>query len=358
MKSKVAVISVTAKGDSVGDRVIDSLKSTFQSECIHLVKSNEVKEQGFKKCVENAFVEYDSIVFISSTGIAVRGIGNLIKSKVTDPAVVVVDCTGKFAISLLSGHLGGANELTHIIGEGINAVPVITTATDNLGICAPDMVAKDNNLIIHDMKVCKDIAALLVNNKKVIFIDIDNKISTPRGYSKLEEVKNSKEHVYGAVIVGNPMEVKEILDDINWKNKHNYNDEKTVLYLMKRDIILGIGCRKDFCEKKMIRTIEEKLEQYNIDKRRVKEIVSIDIKKDEKCIIELAKHLQCPFSTYSKEEISAVHLKYEGSDFVEKTIGVRCVAEPVIELYDGEIIHHKENLEGMTLAIGKVKRNE
>ncbi|WP_250859585.1 cobalt-precorrin 5A hydrolase [Oceanirhabdus seepicola] len=351
MKSKVVVISVTAKGDSIGYKVVDVLKSTFQSECIHMMKSNEVKEQGFKKCVENAFVKYGSIVFISSTGIAVRGIGNLMKSKATDPAVVVVDCTGKFAISLLSGHLGGANELTHIIGEGLNAVPVITTATDNLGICAPDMVAKENNLIIHDMKVCKDIAAFLVNNKSVVFIDNDNKISTPRGYVNLDQGKGSKELVHGAVIVGNPLDGKEILDKINWKD----NNEKTMLYLMKQDIILGIGCRREFSKEKMIRTVEEKLQQYNIDKRRVKEIVSIDIKKDEKCIIELAEHLQCPFRTYSKEEISTVHLKYEGSDFVEKITGVRCVAEPVIELYGGEITHHKEKLEGMTLAIGKIK---
>ena len=351
MKSKVVVISVTGKGDPIGYRVVHALKSTFQSECIHMVKSNEVKEQGFKTCVENAFMKYGSIVFISSTGIAVRGIGNLMKSKATDPAVVVVDCTGKFAISLLSGHLGGANELTHIIGEGINAVPVITTATDNLGICAPDMVAKENNLIIHDMKVCKDIAAFLVNNKRVIFIDKDNKISTPRGYFNLQQAKDSKESVYGTVIVGNPVEGKEMLDEINWID----DEEKVMLYLMKRDIILGIGCRKDFSKEKMIRTVEDKIKQYNIDKRRIKEIVSIDIKKNEKCIIELAEYLQCPFTTYSKEEISTVHLKYEGSDFVEKITGVRCVAEPVIELYGGDITHHKEKLEGMTLAIGKVK---
>ncbi|WBW96177.1 cobalt-precorrin 5A hydrolase [Oceanirhabdus sp. W0125-5] len=353
MKGKVVVISVTAKGDPVGCRVVDALKSFFQSECIHLMKSAEVKAHGFKKSVEDAFGKYDSIVFISSTGIAVRGIGNLMKSKTTDPAVVVVDCTGKFAISLLSGHLGGANELTHIIGEGIDAVPVITTATDNLGICAPDMVAKENNLIIHDMKVCKEIAAFLVNNKKVVFIDHDNKISTPKGYLNHEQGKNSEEPVYGAVIVGNPVEVDDMLDQIKWVD----NNEKTVLYLMKKDIILGIGCRRDFSKEKMIRTVEEKLHQYNIDKRRVKEIASIDIKKDEKCILELAEYLQCPFRTYSKEEIRTVHLKYEGSDFVEKITGVRCVAEPVIELYGGDIIHHKEKLEGMTLAIGKIKIN-
>lgn len=115
------------------------------------------------------FAESDAIIFIGACGIAVRSIAPFVSSKKTDPAVVVIDEQGKFAISLLSGHIGGANELTEEISNLLHATPVITTATDINNKFAVDVFAKTNGCYISDMTMAKEISAALVNGNSVGF---------------------------------------------------------------------------------------------------------------------------------------------------------------------------------------------
>lgn len=105
------------------------------------------------------FAQSDAIIFIGACGIAVRSIAPFVSSKKTDPAVVVIDEQGKFAISLLSGHIGGANELTEEISNLLHATPVITTATDINNKFAVDVFAKTNGCYISDMTMAKEISA-------------------------------------------------------------------------------------------------------------------------------------------------------------------------------------------------------
>lgn len=134
-KMKIAVISVTKAGDVISEKLKNKLD-------IDLYSKETIKDFSIRQVAKKAMEEYKAVVFISSTGIAVRAIAEHIKAKDKDPAVLVIDSSGKFVISLLSGHLGGANELTLEISEILNSTPVITTATDNMGITAPDMIAK------------------------------------------------------------------------------------------------------------------------------------------------------------------------------------------------------------------------
>ena len=110
------------------------------------------------------FRSKDLLIFIGSTGIAVRSIAPYVQSKKTDPAVIVVDEQGRHAISLLSGHIGGANELTLLVAELTGAEPVITTATDLHGKFAVDAFAARRNLYMDSMPAAKEIAAALVDN--------------------------------------------------------------------------------------------------------------------------------------------------------------------------------------------------
>ena len=126
---------------------------------------------------KECFEKYDSIVFISSTGIAVRAISKHLKGKDKDPAVVVVDVCNKFSISLVSGHLGGANDLALNISKILNNTP--------------DVIAKNNNLVIDSLKIAKVIASRLVNNEEVYFKDDKNKISCPKGYTQVDEIKSN-----------------------------------------------------------------------------------------------------------------------------------------------------------------------
>ena len=209
VKMKTAVISVTKAGDIIAAK----LKDKFD---IDLYSKETIEIFNIRQVAKKAMEEYKAVIFISSTGIAVRAISDYIKGKDKDPAVLVIDSSGKFVISLLSGHLGGANELTIKVSEILNSTPVITTATDNMGIVAPDMIAKNNDLVIDSLKDAKVIAALLVDSKKVGFVDFKSKISIPNGY-----IDNLKD-VEGVVYVTHNLDDNinnNSLDDLSGKNK-------------------------------------------------------------------------------------------------------------------------------------------
>lgn len=323
---KIAVVSLNKFGDDIAGKINKAVNIDIYS------KSN-LKEFSIKNLSEKLIREYDGIVFVSSTGIAVRAIAPFIKDKTKDPAVVSIDILGKYVISLLSGHLGGANKLTNKIAEIIGAQPVITTATDNLKVTAPDIIAKENNLIIDDMKMAKEIAVLLVNGEKVAFVDEDKIIKMPMGYI------NDLNIAAGAVYVTN----KQIFP---WKCENK-------LKLIRKNIILGIGCKKNYPAEEMYTKVKNKLSEHNFEEKAVKIVASIDIKKHEYAIEYLSKALNAEFKTFSSQEIKKIQYKYNGSDFVEKSIGVRAVCEPVVELSKGLIMMEKFNLSGMTLCIGR-----
>lgn len=128
-----------------------------------------------------------------------------------------------------------------------------------------------------------------------------------------------------------------------------------VLKLIRKDIILGIGCRKNYNSAKMLKQVEEVLHEYNIDKRAIKCVTTVEVKREEKAIIDLSMTLKCPFEIWGLQEIKEIQHKYLGSDFVEKTIGIRAVSEPCVELSGGKFLYPKLSIEGMTLCIGKDK---
>ncbi|MCG4579957.1 cobalt-precorrin 5A hydrolase [Clostridium cochlearium] len=329
---RIAIITITQNGDEIAATIEKHLKDD-----ITIFSKNNSENFVFKDVVKKAYEEFCCMVFITSTGIAVRSIAPYIKSKDKDPAVIVIDNSGNYVISLLSGHLGGANEISLKIAEIIKATPVITTATDNLGITAPDMIAKENNLIIDSLKDAKDIASLLVEGEKVVFLDEENIISTPKGYTK--DFKDSK----GVVYVTNKIDYK-LPDELSNMKK---------LKLIRKNIVLGIGCRKDYSKKAMENNVANTLREYNIDKRAIESIGTVEIKKEEEAIINLSQKLQVPMKIFTIDEIKEVHKDFEGSDFVEKTIGVRSVAEPCVKLQGGNNISGKLKLNGMTLCIGQ-----
>lgn len=323
---KIAAVSLNKFGDDIANRINKAIN-------IDIYSKSKLKEFSIKPLTKKLMEQYEAILFISSTGIAVRSIAPFIKHKTKDPAVLVIDVLGRYVISLLSGHLGGANALANEVAEVIGACPVITTATDNLNVTAPDIVAKENGLIIGDMKKAKEIAALLVNGDKVAFVDEEGIIKTPNGYT--DDLSGAA----GIVYVTN-------------KKSFSYKCEKK-LKLIRKNIILGVGCKKNYSAGEMCTKVKAKLAELGFEEKAVKIVASIDIKKQEEAIIQLSKSLNAEFKTFSAKEIKEVQHKYKGSDFVEKSIGVRAVCEPVVELSKGVVITEKLNLGGMTLCIGK-----
>lgn len=328
----IGIISVTEKGDILAKQLSKALNG-------NLYLKVEIEDFKLSKVTEEAMAKHKGVIFISSTGIAVRAIAPYLKGKDKDPGVVVVDVSNNYSISLISGHIGGANDLALEVSKILNNTPIITTATDNLGVVAPDMIAMKNSLVIESLKKAKTIAMLLVNGEVIGFKDDRNLIDIPSGYKKLENIEENSVWITNRVIPKN--------------NLSNYKlDNNKILRLIRKDIVLGIGCRKGIESERLEEFVMKILHENNIDPRSVLKIGSIDVKKDEKAIKDLKDKLECEFKTFSKDEILKIQHKFEGSDFVEKTLGVRSVSEPSVELMGGYIIVSKIKSNGMTLTIG------
>lgn len=349
---RIAVVSLNEKGDNIASTIADNID-------IDIYSKNKIAEFNVKSITEELMQKYQALVFLSSTGIAVRAIAPYIKSKDKDPAVIVIDVLGKHVISLLSGHLGGANYLSLKLANIIDAIPVITTATDMLKIKAPDIIATENNLIIDNLKDAKNISALLVDGEKVAFIDEKNRISVPEAYVNLADIQKCCE--FEKILVQNYSLLEKLKGIVYVTNKSNVSSLKEYpctelkqLKLIRKDIVLGVGCKKNYLPEIMIKQVCESLEELNIDRRAVKYVATVEIKKNERAILELNKFLKSELKIFTKDDIREVQHQYKGSDFVEKSIGIRAVCEPCVELSGADIFTEKISLSGMTLCMGKI----
>lgn len=309
---KTAVISFTAAGGKLNNIISGILLTDSYKDAknIYALTGNLMKE-------------YDALIFIGAAGIAVRAIAPYIKSKDIDPAVIVCDEMGKFVIPVLSGHIGGANRLACELAEEINAQPVITTATDINKVWAVDSWASENGFYIENIKNIKYISSALLR-KESVGLDSDFKINGP-----LPENISFGSFENGVVI--SPFLKKTF---------------KNTLNIVPKCISLGIGCRKDT----KLESIEELFVKSGICPQAVREISTVDIKKDETALKEFADKLGVPLNFYTARELEMVEGDFSESEFVKKVAGVGNVCERAAAKGGGKLILKKITGDGVTLA--------
>lgn len=339
-----ALITVTVKGLNLAKQLQKKLGTGDIYTTAKLAEEGHyVLNPSLKEKMGDLFKAYSSLVFIMAAGITVRMIAPYLEDKLKDPAVLVMDELGQNVISLLSGHMGGANEMTLKVSQLIGAHPVITTATDVNNKAALDNIAKMLDASITDFKLAvKEVNSLLGQGEKVgIYMEMPYKIDT-RGFTILESLENLEE--YKKVVC------------ITYKKDLGTSDQK-IIKVVPKDLVLGIGCRKDTSEWFMKASFNDFLEKHNIDIRAIKCLASIEVKAHEKAIIALAEKLGVSFHTLPREEIAKVHDLFEKSDFVKKTIGVWNVAEPSAYLLSGgHLWINKHKYQGITFAIGRIQK--
>ncbi|MGL5439249.1 MAG: cobalt-precorrin 5A hydrolase [Filifactoraceae bacterium] len=322
---RVAMLSFSNKGRVLEEKLKLILEEKYGASVIG-------KDTDKRAWIGEIFSKVEVIVFIGAIGIAVRYIAEHIKSKDVDPAVIVIDELGTFIIPILSGHIGGANEIASNLAEDIKATPVITTATDINKVLAIDTYAVKNNYVISDISKIKYISSAILKGEEVGFYTAIKGHKTPKGLVSKAS---------GAIGVVVSYDEKESPFDIS-------------LNLIPKNLVLGIGCRRDTEEEKMRSWIENKLESLNISPRSISLVASIDIKKDESCIIQLARHLDVEYKVFASEELSKVLGSKSESSFVRSITGVDNVCERSAILGSkGSLIVEKIAEHGMTLAIAE-----
>ena len=336
----ISIISFTINGLELEKKIINNFNKIHEIRAFTKTKQvQEIKDiynikESLSEWTRKNFEESDALIFIGACGIAVRSIAPYVNNKLCDPAVIVIDEMGRNVISLMSGHFGGANELAIEIAEKINGNPVITTATDVNNTFAVDVFAKKNNLIISNKDMIKHISSSILAGEKIGFICNGNiKGKLPNHIVLLDNTNNYCNQNINVSV---------------FKEKNN-----NFLNLIPKVIHIGIGCRKGTDSEKLKDFILNNIECLNIDFRSIEQIASIDLKINEKAIIELAQDLNVTFVTYSKEELMRVKGDFSSSEYVLKVTGVDNVCErsAVLSSGMGKIMKKKISYDGMTMAV-------
>ncbi len=295
--------------------------------------------------VAQTFHAYHSHIFIAATGIAVRTIAPHLRDKTSDPAVVVLDHKGQHVISLLSGHLGGANELAKRVAGITGGTAVITTATDTEKAPAIDLLAAHNGLSIANPKGIKIINAALAEARPVLLDDPENRLhimENPALASCFIPAKSMERESKEAAGHKHP------LVRVSWKT----SCKEASLLLRPKNLIAGIGCRKGTTQEKILHAITQVFAEHHLALDSLAALVSIDIKAQEQGMLEAAQTLGIPLTFYTAEELAKITIPTPSS-LVKKHIGVASVCEAAALKKTGQttLVVPKQIRERTTLAI-------
>lgn len=322
MSMKTAYLSFTAKGKALADGLATRLGGT-SDRCHPPITLDEWTQQHFHTG--------EALVFVGAVGIAVRAIAPYVKDKTTDPAVVVVDERARFVIPILSGHLGGANELAREISTASGATPVITTATDINGVFAMDEWGRRNGCrVMHKEEIKRVSASLLAGNTIRVCSEYPIEGTLPKGISMVNAA---------------PYDV--------YIGLHTPTVKEHVLWLVPRIGVLGVGCKKAMPEQMIEASVYQALREWSISELAVSAVATIDIKKDEPGLLSYCERHGFPLMTYSAEELQNAPGHFKASAFVAQVTGVDNVCErsAVLGADNGQLVGWKTAFGGVTAAL-------
>ena len=309
----------------------------------------------------------DAIIFVGATGIAVRAIAPFITGKAVDPAVLVIDEAGRYVISLLSGHLGGANALARTAAALIEAEPVITTATDAESAFAVDTFAKENGFLLTDLRKAKEVSAKVLRGEKLrIYSDIPMERLVQRPARHEAELVTAQDIDRADIIISyrtrilKPASGSDADDRPVKASEAQHPLEKMSqgigLRLIAKRVHVGLGARKGVTQAEVAAAVATCLEDAGIDPRAVVALASIDLKKQEAGILAYSYESGVPFVTYTAEELRTVEGAFAGSSFVQSVTGVANVCERAAAFAAGrsghaEVLVHKTIHGNVTTAV-------
>ena len=344
----VSVLAITKNGVNIGGK----LKELFPNWNIFAPSklSNEnnsitwYSEPTSDKIIE-LFKNSNALICLFSLGAVIRLIAPHLKDKKTDPAVIVIDDKMTFVISVLSGHIGGANELTQEISEKLNALPVITTAADVNKTIVVDLVGRQFGWKIDDETTVTKISAHMVNSEPIgVFQQTGNTKwykELPKNvtiYDNLEELKksNSKAHL----IISDA-----IIDD--------ELAQESVIY-RPQSLVIGIGLHWDTTKDTIREGIEDCLEKFNLSSKCIAKLVSIKKPEDVQGLIDLGKEMKIPVEYVDREELAEI-ITPNPSSTVKAFEGTASVSEAAaIKVSNGELIVEKQKFPpNLTIAIAR-----
>ena len=321
---RAAVIAFSENGYTLGERLMSFFSgngySTVLTRCEH----------GTLKAWTREHFEDDALIFIGSCAIAVRAISPFLTDKTRDPAVIVIDELALHVIALLSGHIGGANQLAVTLANFLDSTPVITTATDINGVFSVDSWAVKNCLQIANPDRIKPVSSRLLAGESVN-VKCDFPISG-RLFDGLRLCEKG-----GHLII-----------------TYRTRGPKESLRLIAPVVTLGIGCKKGITADDIESAFLQTLKKADCHPLAVARVCSIDLKADEPGILEFCRRHRLPYQTFSAQELMALPGIYTSSAFVKQITGVDNICERSAVLGSGEggrLLSGRQSGNGITMAL-------
>lgn len=276
-------------------------------------------------------------------------IAPLLKDKKTDPAVVVIDDKAEHVISVLSGHLGGANELTRQVAALLHARPVITTASDVQQTIAVDLFGRSFGWVWENEENLTPVSAAVVNEQHVAIVQE----SGERHWWTYDAPLPANIRTYGSIA-----EALKARPDAALVVTHRLLEKEEqailqngVLYRPKV-IVIGIGCNRETSAQEIEQVICDTLQQLRFSIKSVKALCTIDLKKDEEGLLAVANKYGWPLIFYTPEQLNAVPID-EPSETVFRYTGAYGVSEPAAKRYSGQqkLILTKKKSGNVTISV-------
>ena len=333
--NNVAVLHITDNGRKIADRLLELFPGAVISK--------------FRPGIADVlWKEKDAIIFVMAAGIVVRAIAPLLKDKKSDPAVVVLDEQGKFAVSLVSGHLGGANELAKEIAGILGGEAVITTASDVNNLPSVDLWARDNNLIIENWDVLPLVGTRYVNNGGLrVYCDIP--LALPPEFLRVSDPR------FADAIITNNRDVYAGSPRCSITGEGCSTEAcrvKGQVYLRPLNLVAGIGCNSGTPLDEIEAALQTTLEEHNLVFSSLLSLATIDIKGNEPGLRAFADKHGLTLQVFSTADLNTV-AGIEPSEVVIKATGAIGVAEPAALLASGDdkLIVPKQKKGNVTVAI-------
>lgn len=304
-KNDMLALYITDEGRLVCERLQSLYKGTFDIK--------KIEKGKLKKSFEDAF-SYKAVVAVMAAGIVIRGIAPLLKGKTYDPAIVVIDEKAQFVISLLSGHIGGANALAKNIAKKLGALPVITTSSDVKGYKAVDLYTKEKNYVISSLEKYREIAMEMTKHKRekigAYVMRGEDRSYFQSAFFKFFSRKKD-------FLAYNGLKVAVTFEDFNAKD---------VLYLIPRKLVLGIGFHKGMNSHEIFDFIKKICKEENVHWQAIKKVATIDKRKEDPGFLEFCQLLNAETIFYPSSILNEVK-EFAHSSVVYRYHGTGNVAE-------------------------------
>lgn len=331
MQNKTAIIALTKGGNQLAQRLTTHLPESV------ILSQKDNKKGNIHNTLTQAWQKYDNLICIMAAGIVVRSIAPLLQDKQVDPAVVVCDEQGQYAISLLSGHLGGGNLLAQKVADILKGQAVITTASDVLGHTALDLWCRGLGLAVTDKQGLTLSMAKLVNTGSVSLYSDYPLPSLPKDIILTTELCCADLWITSCT-------------------EQQVEQPCRAVLLHPKVLVVGIGCNRNTPVEEISNALDHACQVNRLAPESVSKLASIDLKSDEPGLLTFARSHNLPLDFYTPEQLNQVQ-GIAASAAVLRATGAKAVAEPAAILCscNDTLLVQKMKFSNVTIAIAEIR---